>query len=185
MQNLNTTTCPVLDTGNPEQLIYKSPEPFGIIIEVLGGIRLDRLDGLRVTLKMEYEKQVHRHTLDLYNDIQVTKLIRRSAGKLQLGMGSLSDSIESLTEELEQYRLQQREEQNGNKPKAKELTVSEVKAATQLLKTNDLLLLTNDLIGKSGVIGEENNRLLMYIIFTSRKMSNPLHTCFAPLWNCI
>jgi len=31
------------------------------------------------------------------------------------------------------------------------------------------------LIGKSGVIGEEKNRLLMYIIFTSRLMSNPLH----------
>jgi len=31
------------------------------------------------------------------------------------------------------------------------------------------------LIGKSGVIGEETNRLLMYILFTSRKTNNPLH----------
>ena len=164
MQNLNTII--------PEQLIYKDEY---LTIEVLGGIRLDRLDGLRVTLKMDYEKQVYRHTLDLYNDIQVTKLIRRSAGKLQLGMGTLGDSIESLTEELENYRLEQREEQNGNKPKAVELTKDEVKNATELLKTKDLLTHTNTLIGKSGVIGEENNRLLMYIIFTSRKMSNPLH----------
>jgi len=161
-----------LNTQNPEQLIYKDEY---LTIEVLGGIRLDRLDGLRVTLKMEYEKQTYRHTLDLYNDIQVTKLIRRSAGKLQLGMGSLNDSIESLTEELEQYRLDQREEQSGNKPKAVELSKIEIKQAETLLKTKDLLNHTNNLIGKSGVIGEENNRLLMYIIFTSRKMSNPLH----------
>jgi len=161
-----------LNTLNPEQLIYTDED---LTIEILGGIRLDRLDGLRVTLKMEYENTTHRHTLDLYNDIQVTKLIRRSAGKLQLGMGSLSDSIESLTQELEQYRLEQREEQNGNKPKTVELSKTEIKQATELLKTEDLLKKTNELVGKSGVIGEENNRLLMYIIFTSRKMSNPLH----------
>ncbi len=164
MQTLNTIT--------PEHLIYQDEY---LNIEVLGGIRLDRLDGLRVTLKMEYEKSTHRHTLDLYNDVQVTKLIRRGAGKLQLGMGTLGDSIESLTEELENYRLEQREEQNGNKPKTVELTKMEVKQAETLLKTKDLLDHTNNLIGKSGVIGEENNRLLMYIIFTSRKMSNPLH----------
>ena len=34
---------------------------------------------------------------------------------------------------------------------------------------------TNELIGKSGVIGEETNRLLMYLIFTSRKREHPLH----------
>jgi len=34
---------------------------------------------------------------------------------------------------------------------------------------------TKEDIGKSGVIGEENNRLLMYLIFTSRKREQPLH----------
>ncbi len=38
-----------------------------------------------------------------------------------------------------------------------------------------MLALTNEYIGKSGVIGEFNNRLLMYLIFTSRKTNNPLH----------
>ena len=30
-------------------------------------------------------------------------------------------------------------------------------------------------MGKAGIIGEENNRLLMYLIFISRKMNSPLH----------
>jgi len=34
---------------------------------------------------------------------------------------------------------------------------------------------TKEDIGKAGVIGEENNRLLMYLIFTSRKRETPLH----------
>ncbi|MDE1208465.1 hypothetical protein, partial [Tenacibaculum larymnensis] len=43
------------------------------------------------------------------------------------------------------------------------------------LKKRKLLANTNEYIGKSGVIGEHVNRLLMYLIFTSRKTSNPLH----------
>jgi hypothetical protein len=34
---------------------------------------------------------------------------------------------------------------------------------------------TNELIGLSGVIGEEVNRLIMYLVFTSRKTNRPLH----------
>jgi predicted transcriptional regulator len=43
------------------------------------------------------------------------------------------------------------------------------------LRKPDLLQRTNELIGKAGVIGEENNRLLMYLVFTSRKREEPLH----------
>ncbi len=34
---------------------------------------------------------------------------------------------------------------------------------------------TNNDIGKTGMIGEENNRLLMYLVFTSRMREQPLH----------
>jgi len=37
----------------------------------------------------------------------------------------------------------------------------------QFLEQKDLLNRTNEMIGRSGVIGEETNRLLMYLIFTS------------------
>ncbi|PQJ19523.1 hypothetical protein, partial [Nonlabens xylanidelens] len=57
----------------------------------------------------------------------------------------------------------------------KTLSVSEQKEAIKFLRQKNLLEATNDLIGKSGVIGEINNRLLMYLIFTSRKTNNPLH----------
>jgi predicted transcriptional regulator len=43
------------------------------------------------------------------------------------------------------------------------------------LKSKDLLKKTNKLIGEAGVIGEENNRQTMFLIFTSRKTNNPLH----------
>ena len=48
-------------------------------------------------------------------------------------------------------------------------------SAEAFLKTPQLLERTNDLIGKSGVVGEEINRLIMFLIFTSRKRHQPLH----------
>ena len=57
----------------------------------------------------------------------------------------------------------------------KELTATETKKAETFLKSKNLLTKTNELIGKSGVIGETTNRILMYLIFTSRKTNNPLH----------
>ena len=87
-----------------------------------------------------------------------------------------SPSDVKLTKELENHRfLLLEKEQQSNQPFYKELSATEEKAAITFLKKPNLLKRTNELIGKSGVIGEENNRQTMYLIFTSRKTNNPLH----------
>ena len=164
-----------LITTNPEQLFYETDH---ILTEVLGGIRLDRLDSLRVTLKLvcKDSKQALRHNLDLYNDIQVNKLTRRAAGKLELGMGSVLDVLEGLTDALEDYRLAEIKEQSREKEVVvKELSKKEQRAAESFLKQENLIEKTSELIQQSGVVGERKNALLMYLIFTSRKRSTPLH----------
>tara|TARA_E500000318_G_scaffold103621_1_gene108858 strand:- start:75 stop:461 length:387 start_codon:yes stop_codon:yes gene_type:complete len=83
--------------------------------------------------------------------------------------------LQELTNELETYRLSQLDQEGENEFTIRELTKKEETEAIRLLKKPNLLQLTNELIGNSGVIGEEINRLLMYIIFTSRKSNNPLH----------
>jgi hypothetical protein len=65
-----------------------------------------------------------------------------------------------------------------NQPKPYEspkLTNEERKTAETFLKSENLLEKTNELIGQSGVVGEETNRLIMFLIFTSRKRPQPLH----------
>ena len=95
---------------------------------------------------------------------------------MEIGTSIISASLSELTEELEKYRLQEiKQEQENLKPKFKKLNLGEIEEAETFLKSKDLLTKTNELIGKSGVIGEEINRLLMYIIFTSRKREQPLH----------
>ncbi len=135
--------------------------------------------GLRVTLsitKASSSLGTIRHSLDLYNDNQVEKFVRTVAERLSVGTSVVRKTLEELTRSLESYRFLEIEERGKEQRiKPKELSALEEKEAIEFLQQPNLLQRTNELIGKSGVIGEEVNRLLMYIIFTSRKTSNPLH----------
>lgn len=162
--------------ANPESLIYQNEI---LQLTVLGGIKLEGLDRMRATLKIELKNTSIppvRHNLDLYNDTQTEKLIRKTAEKLEVGTSIIEASLAELTESLEEYRIEQlKQKESEYKIVSKQLTESERKTAEDFLKSADLLQVTNELIGKSGMIGEESNRLLMYLIFTSRKREQPLH----------
>ena len=55
------------------------------------------------------------------------------------------------------------------------MSESEKTEAIELLTSENLLQTTNDLIGQSGIIGEETNRLIMYLICSWREREQPLH----------
>ena len=117
-----------------------------------------------------------RHNIDLYNYTQLEKLIRKVAERHEVGTSVVAATLAELTEQLETYRLQKIQEEEANSaPKVKILNPDEIEAAQAFLSKPNLLERTNELIGQSGVIGEGVNRLLMYLIFTSRKLPNPLH----------
>jgi len=161
-----------LNVSNPNHITYEHPP---LDIAILGGIRLEGLDRMRVTLKVQIEHLSLRHNLDLYNDNQTEKLIRKIAERLEVGTSVAASALTDLTDELEKYRLEEIEKQHQTRDKRKMLTPNEIKAAKQYLSASNLMARTMEDIGKAGVIGEENNRLLMYLIFTSRKRDNPLH----------
>lgn len=145
---------------------------------VLGGIRLEGLDRMRVTIKAEVNQSPRppfRHTVDLYNDTQLEKFVRKCAEKLETGTMIITASLSELTEKLEYYRLEQIKQTENNKPKQRPLSPAERLQAEDYLRQENLLAQTKRDIGKSGVVGEETNRLLMYIIYTYRKSLTPLH----------
>jgi hypothetical protein len=165
----------LLNTSNPNNYNYTTKH---LEIHILGGIKTNKVESLRITISIQKVKHdnVLRHTIDLYNDNQVEKLVRKAAERLEIGTTVVRRALQDVTKELENYRfLLLEKEQEAFQPFFKELSASEQSAAIKFLKRKDLLKKTNELIGKSGVIGEQTNRLLMYLIFTSRKTNNPLH----------
>ncbi len=108
-------TKPAIDINNPDAISYITDE---LRFTILGGIRLEGLDRLRVTLRTEV---VHRkfpnylnnadlaalpmhQSLDLYNDNQVEKLTRKIAERLEVGITPVAQALAGITQQLEKYR---------------------------------------------------------------------------------
>jgi len=63
-------------------------------------------------------------------------------------------------------------------PEKRALSESERKAAVMFLKSPNLLARTKQAIAESGLIGEENNSLIAYLTYTSRRRHTPLHLMY-------
>lgn len=164
-----------LNTSNPEQLIYSNDY---LEMTALGGIKISGLDRMRATLKVRLqasEMPPVRHTLDLYNDTQLEKMIRTCAQKLEIGTSILAGCFSEFIDQLEKYRLERQKELASPLPEKHNVSATERKAAEEFLRSENLLNNTLALIKQSGIVGEEDNALRMYLIFTSRKRNNPLH----------
>ena len=166
-----------LNTKNPEFITYTADN---LQVVLLGGISLHQLDRLRVTLKIsrtDTSDPLHsiRHTLDLYNSDYLEKFIIKTSERLETGTTQLNRTFAQLIDEIERYRLSRIESQKEQKPRRKELTEQQRQKAISYLKSPKLMERTGEDIGRTGVIGEENNRLLMYLVFTSRLREQPLH----------
>jgi len=167
-----------LNTTNPEHLTYEHPQ---LDIAILGGIRLEGLDRMRVTLKIRVRDEgladgpAVRHNLDLYNDIQTEKLIRKIAERLEVGTSTAWEALNNLTEALEDYRLTEIERQTNEQDRTRKfLTPEETKSAQRELKTLNLMSRTAEYLQQTGIIGEEINALILWIVMTSRKCLDPL-----------
>lgn len=161
-------------SSNPDFITYDHSD---LRYTVLGGIRFDTLDRLRVTLKIDFKELSIRHNLDLYNDSQVDKFMRKCAERFSLGVSYMTKATNALTGKLEEYRMETTKKLDAEAETipVKQLSEAEKQSAMELLQSGDLLKNTNVLISSSGVVSEEINRMIMYLVFTSRKMEYPLH----------
>ena len=118
----------------------------------------------------------YRTRLDLYEEKQTRKEAREAAEKLDLRSDLIENDLSKLTDLLEEHRetlLRQGYGEQDNNDKPLDLP-TQTKCKDFLSKPNLIELITN-LIGQSGITGEENNRLFLFVIATSHKMPDTLH----------
>jgi DNA primase len=162
---------PQFDSSNPHKLIYRT---LSANYYIKGGLR-NETDSMRVSLDIEHpqNKRKSRSKLDLYEDKQVEKIAREAAEKLQLRSDLIQLDLELLTELLEQHR----EKQSTPKETQTETKINPQfeKQAVEFLTKPNLIKRWNDLIGRAGVVGEDNSRIFLMAIAITHKMNEPLH----------
>ena len=176
---LPNSSDPQLNTANPNKISYKTTTANYYIN---GGLKKE-LDSMRVSLVIEHppvgghgpNQRKHRSKPDLYEHKQIEKAAREASDLLNLRQDLLEIDLSQLTDLLEEYRDNQlQEEEQPEKPKVI-LTTETITRCKEFLSKPDLINRINQLIGKAGVIGEENNRVFLFGIAASYKMPDTLH----------
>jgi energy-coupling factor transporter ATP-binding protein EcfA2 len=164
----------ILDSSNPYKLSYSGESA---CYYVQGGVS-KQLDSMKVTLVVERKDngQKSRNKLDLYEDKQVEKLCREVGEKLGLRKDVLEQDLYRLTDLLDQFREREQEQPAaGEETKSYTLSIGERNAAERFLREGKLLDNLNRLLGETGIVGEERNRLFLLLVALSYKMPAPLH----------
>jgi DNA primase len=161
-----------LNTKNSHHIIYKGQTANYIV----KGLQKGQLDSLKITLFIEHPKteRKSRSKVDLYEDKQVERTAREAAEKLELRTDLIILDMEHLTDLLDQHREASNQEAKSNTQNQTPNT-QHLKSHIDFLSKPSLIHRFNDLIGKAGVIGEENNRIFLFGIATSYKMPVTLH----------
>lgn len=166
----------VLDSRNPYKLLYVGT---GGNYYIQGGLS-KQLDSMKVTLVIEHKEssQKSRNKVDLYEDKQVERLCREAGEKLGLRKDVVEQDLYRLTDLLDGYR--EAEQGKGESTAAESVAVytlseSARNTAVRFLRQEDLLQALNVLLGETGIVGEEQNRLFLLLVALSYKMPAPLH----------
>jgi len=171
---------PALDATNPDCLTYNSEN---LCFTLWGGIDVYNVNRLRATLHIRLKDNEHRSfrdTVDLYSHTQSERLIKQASEKLEISTTALSDAITLLTSELESYRQAKREERRKEESHRETtqkdfFSREQMQAASSLLNNKQLNKLTHQLFDKLGLVGQQDNAMLLFFIFLTRLFKNPLH----------
>ena len=160
---------------SPELLIYDNCV---LKISVLGGVKLNGLDRLRVTLKIEHKEENFlpiRHNVDLYHSINTEQFTAKIAENMEISPAASSQTLEKVTQALEKYRADKLVALQPKKKEKVKLSDKELSEAITYLKDKNLIENTKKDIAISGLVGEENNGFIALMTFTSRKREKPMH----------
>lgn len=146
---------------------------------VMGQLPMD-LGNLRISMQV-IEKQTqkkHRVKIDLYDFMNVQNQCRELSEKQGFDYNKLDKDLSIFTDLLESYRESLfKEEMNPvtDKYSEKELTPQAMEKAVDFLSKPRILENIDKLLEQSGIIGEEENRMLLFILASSYKMPYLLH----------
>jgi len=159
-----------LNIQNSRFITYKD-EVF--TVDVLGGVDTQQIERMICTLRITYQNYPPlRSTLDLYNDNQTDKLIRTLCDKWELQLLSVSKSVHSMIAQLESYKLERLKYPKQKAPDF-EPSQEERKKAIQFLKHKNLSAELIGKLNKIGILGEDENALILFLALASYKFYNP------------
>ncbi|ABQ05696.1 hypothetical protein [Flavobacterium johnsoniae] len=145
----------------------------------IGSLPMD-LGNLRVSLQIveKDSQKKHRVKIDLFDFTSVENQCRELSEKQGFDGNLLEADLKQFTDLLEEYRENLfNAEMNPvtDQFSEKELTPQAHEKAIEFLSKPRLLESVDKLLGQSGIVGEEENRILLFVLASSYKMPYLMH----------
>jgi len=112
--------------------------------------------------------------VDLYEYREVEKACRLAAEKLGLDERAVAADLERLARELEGYAHRKRKGGASEQRKV-EIPADVREKCLTFLRQPNLIKVIGERIGRAGIVGEEANRVLLFVVASSYKMPDTLH----------
>jgi energy-coupling factor transporter ATP-binding protein EcfA2 len=112
--------------------------------------------------------------VDLYEYREVEKACRLAAEKLGLDERAVAADLERLARELEGYAHRKRKGGASEQRKV-EIPADVKERCLKFLRKPNLIREIGARIGRAGIVGEEANRVLLFVVASSYKMPDTLH----------
>lgn len=164
-----------LEKLNPVQLGYKGCEFYFTI----NGNIANSFSDLKVSLTLEdyHTRTKYRNKIDLFATEKIEKWCVKLSEEGGYNGNLLKEDFRVLTDLLEEYRdeLVQSAFPQQKRNLSDSLTIKEKEQVNQFLERKDLLDAINKKLEDCGIVGEENTRLLLFIIAISYKTPYQLH----------
>ena len=149
------------------------------VLEVKGIPKKNITAPLKVGIKATYlpSSQFQYDTIDLFSSRSRNMFVNATADLFGVSRDDLASylvEILSLIEKLASQRVDSSENSGTGKEKKDDLTEEEIKAGLKFLKSKNLTREIVKDMSTTGYVGEDRNKLLAYLIATSRKLDDPL-----------
>ncbi len=147
---------------------------------VIGRLSME-MQQMKVSLQIvdRHTQRKHRLKIDLFEFSHLQLQCKELSEKQNLDYNTLETDLIRLTDLLEVYREELFEAEINpiaEQYSAKELTPKASENAVAFLSKPNLLNNIDALLEQSGIIGEEDNRLMLFVIASTYKMPNLLHS---------
>jgi len=176
-EQLKTTEKEPIPTHQKDKISVISETEFKYEGVELDYTILGNLPSNPTFLEMQFEFRttsgdVLRTKLNLLDSGQVQKALFDWSESNDLNFGQCMLEVNHITDELQNFR---RIKTKGEQLPVKGFNTQRQQKAKELLKEENLFEQLNELLGQTGIISENQNRLLLFIIATSYKFDYNLH----------
>ncbi|WP_294963415.1 hypothetical protein [uncultured Flavobacterium sp.] len=169
-------SCTALTVNDNDQIEFSGKAG---TYKIMGNLPNDRAS-MKIALQIIANGNTKRHRIqiDLFEIRNVETHCQELSDKYSFDPDLLESDLSKLADLLDDYRdkLLNEEANSGFEQNSKnELTPNAHEKAVEFLRKPNLMANIDKLLEQSGIIGEENNRKILFVAASSYKMSNPLH----------